>query len=222
MAATPLRPPVRFRLAALTALLVAALVAAAPAARAQTWNEIGDAGDLVSTAQLTTGSTGLSAINGSLQTDNDVDVFCVRLTTPPPAGLPLVWMNCVVNGGPQVWLFDAGGNGVATNMLCQGGQKLIVAPNFSLVPGNYYVAVAYSGIEPQSPGGAIWLPNVLANHTPDGPGAPGPLTGWAGTPQIQPTNPYSLGFYSSWFGFCDAATPARTGTWGTLKIRYGP
>jgi hypothetical protein len=203
------------------AVLAAFLLTLAPAAGAQTWNEVGDAGSLVSSAQLTVGATGLSTINGSLQIDPDVDVYCVHLTATPPAGLPLVWMNCVVTNGPQVWLFDAAGNGIATNMNCQAGQKLIVAPNFSLAPGNYYVAVAYSGIEPQSAGGAIWIPNVLAQHTPDGPGAGQPLTGWAGAANPQPLNPYSLGFYGSWFGYCDAATASTRATWGTLKIRYG-
>lgn len=212
--------PVNRRFPAAAFALALLALALAPSARAQTWNEVGDAGDLVSSAQVTVGTTGLSAVNGSLQFDADVDVYCVRLNATPPAGLPLVWMNCVLINGPQVWLFDAAGNGIATNMLCSGGQKLIVAPNFSLTPGNYYVAVAYSGMEPQSAGGAIWVPNVLAQHAPDGPGAGQPLISWTGAANPQPQNPYSLGLYSSWFSHCDAATPAAKPTWGALKLRY--
>jgi hypothetical protein len=215
VAATPAR---RFLLAAASFAL--ALVALAPAARAQVWNEVGDAGGLVGSAQLTVGTGGLATINGNLATPADVDVYCIHLSAVPPAGLPLLWLNCVVIFGPHVWLFDATGKGVSTNLTCAGSNKTILAPNGSLALGNYYVAVCHDGLEPQSAGGPIWLPAILGQRSPDGPGAALPLTAWTGTPNVQPINPYTLGFNSNFIGFCDAATPARLPSWGSLKIHY--
>lgn len=202
------------------AILAAFLLALAPAAGAQTWNEVGDAFPYVQAAQQTVGSGPLTLINGTLDQDADADVFCVRLVATPPAGAPLLWMNCVVHNGPNVYLFDAAGVGVATNYTCQAGQKLIVAPNVSLPPGNYYVAVSYTGWEPSSLAGAIWLSALPGQRAPDGPGAAGALWGWGGTGLVQPMNPYSVGLSAAWFGYCDAATPSAKPTWGALKIRY--
>lgn len=199
------------------AALVLALTAAS-GARAQIWTESGDAGDLVATAQSTIGSGVLTTINGALASPTDVDLYCIKMPTVPPAGLPIVQLQCVVINGPNVWLFDATGKGVATNATCAGANKTIVAPTVSLAPGTYYVAVSYSGLDPQSAGGAIWLPAILGQRAPDGPGAAGTLTGWAGTPLVQQINPYTitLGFMN----YCDAPTATLRGTWGSVKILY--
>jgi hypothetical protein len=200
------------------ALALAGTLAAAPAARAQVWTEGGDAGDLPATAQHTAGFGALSQINGALGSANDVDLYCIRLTAVPPAGLPIVSLQCVVIQGPNVWLFDAAGNGVFTSQTCSGGNKTILAPNVSLPAGLYYVGVSYYGVEPQSPTGPIWLPALPGQRAPDGPGAPGPLTGWAGVPNVQPLNPYTLTF--NFMGYCDAAVGTTHATWGALKTFY--
>ena len=82
----------RYVFAALILLGVAAL---APTARAQTWTEVGDAGDLIATAQTTVGAGAITQITGSLPLSDDVDLYCVRLTSVPPAGTPLVQLVCV-------------------------------------------------------------------------------------------------------------------------------
>lgn len=213
----PRRYPASFTLA----LLLALPLFLAPAARAQVWNEIGDAFPYTQAAQVTVGSGPLTGISGLLDQDADADVYCVRLVATPPAGTPLLWMNCAVMNGPNVYLFDPAGNGVATNYTCAAGQKQIVAPNVSLSPGTYYVAVSFTGWEPSSQTGGIWLSALPGQRAPDGPGAPGPLWGWGGTGVVQPLNPYLVGLNGTWFGYCDDATPAARGTWGALKIRYG-
>ena len=198
-----------------------AVLLAATGARAQVWNETGDAGSLIATAQITLGAGGISTINGNLAVPTDVDVYCVLLHATPPAGTFLMALNCFAFHGPGIWLFNSAGVGIATNLVCSAGNKTLLAPNVSLPAGNYYVAVAHDGVEPQSAGGAIWLSNVNAQHAPDGPGAAGALIGWAGTPNVQLPNPYTLTFNVNYFGFCDAATPTRKSTWGSLKLRYG-
>jgi hypothetical protein len=197
---------------------LALAIALVPGAQAQTWNEVGDAGDLVATAQSTVGSGSLTAINGNLGSPTDVDLYCIKMLSVPPAGLPLIQLQCVVNNGPNVWLFDAAGNGVFTNATCSSGNKTIVAPNVSLATGTYYVAVSYTGVDPQSAGGAIWLSGLPAQRAPDGPGAGGALTGWAGSAIIQPVNPYHIAL--NFMSYCDAPTASGKATWGSLKIRY--
>ena len=196
-----------------------ALLAFAPAAQAQVWNEAGDAGPLVSSAQATVGAGPLATINGSLSSPTDVDLYCVQLSAVPPASLPLVTLQCAGQMDPNVWLFDAAGVGVFTNATCAGGNKTILAPNVSLLPGTYYVAVSYSGVDPSSAAGAIWLPALPGQRAPDGPGAAGALTAWSGTPTVSPLNPYQINLM--FMQYCDAATAVTTATWGSLKIRYG-
>lgn len=205
------------RLTAFVATALLALVSAS-GVRAQVWNETGDAGELVSTAQVTLGTGSLTTINGNLASPTDVDLYCIKMPSVPPAGLPLIQLQCLVISGPNVWLFNASGNGVLSNSTCSAGNKTILAPNVSLAAGTYYVAVSYGGIDPQSAAGAIWLSAPPSQRAPDGPGAAGTLTGWAGTPIVQPINPYQITL--SFMTYCDAATPTAIPTWGLLKIRY--
>ena len=205
--------------AQLVAFAAAALLVLATAGPAQAWNEIGDAGSLVATSQITVGTGSLTQINGNLASPTDVDLYCVRLSSVAPAGLPIVSLQCVVIQGPNVWLFNAAGHGVFSNSTCSAGNKTILAPSVSLPVGTYYVAVSYTGIDPQSAAGAIWLSAPPTQRAPDGPGAAGPLTGWAGVPNVQPINPYQVNL--SFMTHCDAPTPVTPTSWGTLKIRYG-
>jgi hypothetical protein len=198
--------------------LALALLAFATTARAQVWTESGDAGDLVPTAQHTSGAGALTTITGSLASPTDVDLYCVHLVATPPAGLPIVSLQCVIIQGPNVWLFDAAGNGVFTNELCAGGGKTLLAPNVSLPPGTYYIGVSYSEVDPFSAGGPIWIPALLGQRSPDGPGAAGSLIGWGGPPNPGPINPYQISL--NFFSYCDAATPTLLPTWGSLKSYY--
>ena len=191
---------------------------AASGARAQVWNETGDAGDLLSTAQSTLGTGALTAINGNLASATDVDLYCIRMTSVPPAGLPLLQLQCTVTNGPNVWLFDATGNGVLTNQTCAAGNKTIVAPSVSLPAGTYYVAISYTGLDPQSAPGRMWIQQLPGQRAPDGPGAAQPLISWAGVPFVQPLNPYHLVLAN--MSYCDAAVPTLRSTWARIKTFY--
>jgi hypothetical protein len=204
------------RLDAIFATVLLLLVASA--AHAQVWTETGDAGDLLATAQATLGVGPLYSINGSLASATDADVYCVRLTSVPPAGLPLIQLQCTVINGPNVWLLDATGKGVFTNQTCSGGNKTILAPSVSLATGTYYVAVSYSGFDPQSATGAMWIPLLAGQRPPDGPGAALPLASWAGNAMVQPINPYHLSLAN--MGYCAAAVPTLRSTWGAVKSHY--
>src|SRR6267154_1030074 len=112
-----MRTPPSVRRPSLFVRVLAALclVAAATAARAQVWTEAGDAGDLIATAQHTVGTGSLTAINGNLASPTDVDLYCFHLSTVPPAGLPIVQLQCVGIQGRNFGLFDAACNGVFSN-----------------------------------------------------------------------------------------------------------
>jgi hypothetical protein len=187
-------------------------------AQAQNWTETGDAGDLVATAQSTAGNGPLVTLDGSLASATDVDVYCVHLTSVPFANFPIVQIQCAQNDGPNVYLFDAAGNGRFVNETCSGGVKNMIAPAASLTVGTYYLAVSYTGYGPQSAGGSIWVPGLPGQRVPDGPGAAGTLTGWAGTPVVAPLNPYHISV--KFMGYCEQPTPTLPSTWGALKVHY--
>jgi hypothetical protein len=212
------RPTSLRNLIRLHALLATVLLLCASGARAQVWTETGDAGDLLSTAQSTIGGGPLFSINGTLASPTDVDVYCIRLSSVPPAGQPLVQLQCAYLNGPNVWLFDATGKGVLTNQTCSGGNKTLLAPAVSLATGTYFVAVSYTGLDPQSAGGAMWIPLLPGQRPPDGPGAALPLAAWAGNPMVQPINPYHLSLAD--MAYCDSAVPTLRSTWGSVKSHY--
>jgi len=197
------------------AMLALAMLAAAPAA-AQTWNESGDAGSLVPAAQATYGHGALTTINGTLATDADVDLYCIRITDP---AVFYARRLCAVNADPDLWLFDVAGNGVTQYDLCQGGYVKITG-FFVPSPGIYYLAISGEGADAQNPVAAnLWLSTNpgSSERPPDGPGAPGPLAGWGGTPVVY-TIPYSIQLNGA--AFCDAPVPSAPGTWGTVKAFY--
>lgn len=65
----------------LSSIAIAALMASASA---QTWSELGDAGDLPGTAQAVSGNFGdpLTQITGSIGTGGDVDMFLIHICDP--------------------------------------------------------------------------------------------------------------------------------------------
>ena len=203
---------------ALAALVVLCLASTAPTAGAQTWSETGDAGNLIATAQTTLGAGAITQITGSLPLSDDVDLYCIQLTSVPPAGTPLVQLACAAQQSPNVWLFDAAGNGVFTNETCAFGSKTLLAPSVSMSPGTYYVGVSYYNRNAISGGGNIWIPGVPGQRTPDGPGAALPLLGWAGIVIMNPPNPYTINLIG--FDACSAATPTLRSTWGLVKSYY--
>ncbi len=218
LARCPLPDTFRLGLALALALLAGAV---APAARAQSWTESGDAGEFVATAQVTTGAGGLSSLAGVLSAHGDVDVYCVQLTAVPPVGLPLVSLNpCTAMADPGVYLFDAGGLGLSANLTCAGGQKEVPAPPTSLAPGLYYVAVAHYDWQPSSAGGNIFPFAFTGPLLPTGPGAGSALNNWVGPLTFVGPTSYTLTLNPSFLGFCELATATETMSWGALKARY--
>ena len=188
------------------------------AARAQGWNETvnggGDAGALVATAQLTAGNGPLTTITGTLGSTQDVDLYCIDVTDPAQFSAHLV---CTVLVDPDLWLFDPSGKGVALNDGCSASWTQI-PPGFVVTSGTYYLGISADGRDALSAGGPMWLSPWVSNaRPPDGPGAAGTLIGWGGSGTVTVPS-YTVTLTGA--GYCDTATPARTGTWGRLKVIY--
>ncbi len=205
------RQPARSAAIALALVAIAAL--AAPA-HAQVWTETGDAGDIPATAQVTAGNGPLTEIDGNLASPNDADMYCIHVTDVAAFSASLL---CVVIQGPNLWLFDASGKGVAMNSFCQASAKGVNGA-FLSGPGTYYLAVAYDPLYPYAVANAIWLNGYTPQRAPDGPGAASPVTSWAGPSTPQPLNPYQVKLLGA--TFCEAATPVANHSWGQVKSIY--
>lgn len=171
-----------------TGILLTALTACATASYAQgTWDELvnglGDAGDLVATAQHTVGTGPLTTITGTLTNqglpdDDLVDMYCITITDP-------INFRATLSSSPgqtqynPLFLFYPNSNGITSQEGFYAGTPsaigILVHPP---VAGTYYLAIGTHdnyALNPVRQG--IW---TVANPEtpPNGPGAPGPLDSW--------------------------------------------
>ncbi len=162
----------RLRVALLTALLCAATV------NAQTWTEDGDAAALLP-GQTTVGSGPLTAINGTLTSGTDADLYAIYIDDPQN-------FSARTCGGTSIdsclYLFDENGFGVSMSEDGCGAQSWLTS-QFVAAPGLYYLTMTAWDFDPLNAGGLeIWNDAPWGvERAPDGPGAPGPLAGWGGS-----------------------------------------
>lgn len=91
---------------------------------AQVWNEVGDAGDVQVSVQTPVGLYALNQINGALQHDADVDLYCIEVLNPTAFSASL---QCAGMMDPSIWIFHFTGQGVTHNDVCAFGGKTIPA-----------------------------------------------------------------------------------------------
>ncbi len=136
-------------------LMTAGLVlAVAGVASAQTWGEMGDAGqDGIGAAQTTVGSGSLSSITGLLTSGADVDLYEIRITD-------IAGFTASTIGGAsfdtQLFLFAADGSGITENDDSGGLQSLINSDGLigsGSGVGNYFLAVSRFNADPRDAGG---------------------------------------------------------------------
>lgn len=153
------------------AVAVATLgVAVAEAAGATAWNEVGDAGELVATAQQPTGVGALTSISGSLASATDVDLYSIQIDDPSSFAVTVAATLSVDNDG-QLFLFDASGSLVLSDDDDGAG----------LLPG-------FSAGELSGAAGVYLLAFDVFNVDPIG----DPLTGWNKNPSPAQSGPYTL------------------------------
>lgn len=166
-----------------------ALLASVPASA--TWIEV-NAGQLTGSADVTTGSGSLNAIEGRLDYDLDtstwdIDLYRISITNP----LGFSAQTTLVNPGsfmadPVLFLFSADGFGIFLNDDESNSslQSLLSGGLFGpTLPGIYYLGIAWSFSDPLSDLGSIFPLYELGLATdgvygPSGTGGAGPLTSW--------------------------------------------
>ncbi|SET72584.1 PEP-CTERM protein-sorting domain-containing protein [Nitrosospira multiformis] len=154
------------------------------------WTEIGDAGQLVSTAQMPTGDEGrLRNIYGTISTNNDVDLFRIYISNPTTFSAGVSSTSGNLDSG--LILFNEGGYALYGNDDAMLGTRASSLPaghvNGPQAPGWYNLAIFALGTPPVSGDGFTpdhyMFPNVSSPYTqiltPTGPGGASPLTGWA-------------------------------------------
>ncbi|MDZ4806608.1 MAG: hypothetical protein SGI90_17280 [Candidatus Eisenbacteria bacterium] len=200
-----------------TVFLLLFTIVGAASSHAATWTEqSGDAGPLPINAQPTVGNGALTQIQGAFLSDFDIDMYCIRIDNRAAFFANLA---CLSFSNPDLWLFDASGNGIQLNDACQFGQTNLTA---ALTPSNglYYLAVSTSDQDAvNNLNQPIWnSPSVSGARAPDGPGAPGPISSWAGVPFHQGSNSYTINLGGT--TFCEIALPVAPATWGAVKARF--
>lgn len=139
------------------------------------WVEQNDAGELASTAQITSGVGELKDIDGKLDGAKDVDIYCINVPNP-------AMFDAITSAGydTQLFLFTLSGVALAMGDQYNGGNQGRVTGLFLPGPGDYLIAISRYNNDPvNSLNQLIWA-NTPRNtqRAPDGPGAPGPLAGW--------------------------------------------
>ena len=146
--------------------------------QAAIWAEVGDAGQLPGTAQITLGANPLTAITGTISA-GDADMYLIYI---PVAG---AFSATTVGGAAfdtQLFLFTAAGMGVATNDDNGSGllSTLPAGGSFLVSAGNYYLAISGFNNDPTSVGGLIFPSTFPGVFGATGPGAGSPVSGWTG------------------------------------------
>ncbi len=158
-------------------------------AHAVNWQEVGDAGDLLSTAQEPEGNGPLRNIRGTVSTNADIDLYKIFISDPTTFSASVT--SATGNFDSVLALFNSGGFGVYGNDDAKLGDSGAGLPAGSLLgpqaPGWYYLAVFGLDTTPTSGNGTTpdhyIAPNTSSPFTSvlsaSGPGGASPLSGWA-------------------------------------------
>lgn len=151
--------------------LIAVPLSAAP------WAEVGDAGDLIPSAQTPIGVGLLDAITGNLVGSNDIDLFKILVTDTATFSIT-VSSSLSLDNDSQLFVFNSAGLLVADDDDFLGLIPQINPGDLAGPAGIYYVAFDLFNTDPLlTPG----------------------LTGWIGGPSPDQTGPYTLEFTSAAF-----------------------
>lgn len=165
----------------------ALLTLAATSAQALAVHESGDAGELLASAQTSTGGAAISTISGALSGDTDTDyadLFRIYLKAGSNFSATTTLSDFSTNAfDTSLFLFNAAGYGVVAN-----DDDPKVGPTSTLASftvstsGYYFLAIAGAGYTPVSSDGAIF--GSLSNGAQAGPtgiGGGKALSGWSST-----------------------------------------
>lgn len=177
-------------------------------AAAATLVEMGDAGDLPSTAQSSEGvqpfGTPLDAITGTIASASDQDMFEIFIDDPAnfSASTNNAGTNLSADDDTMLFLFRANGLGGLANDDTSGSNLTSTIPAGSLsgLPaGIYFIAVSIFFNTPTSALGEIFDVPEQGVVGPNGPGGSLPITGWDLFPDPAQTGPYRIDLTGSTF-----------------------
>ncbi len=204
-----------------TILIGGFALAISSAAAATPWLEIGDAGSLPGTAQITIGGGPLTIISGNIFSSSDEDMYLINISNPAAFSA-----TTVGTGGTafdtQLFLFDSTGLGVYTNDDAVGLRSTLPAAHAlgPALPGQYYLAISTFDNDPVSGAGLIFPNTFPGVFGPTGPGGAAPITGWAGAGS---TGTYNIHLTGANFGVPVPGTVLLVATGllgvGTLRRR---
>jgi hypothetical protein len=185
-------------------------------AGAQTWVEVGDAGELPSTAQEITGTGPLAAISGRNGGD-DTDMFLLQIVDPAAFRATTVDL---VDWDTQLWLFRPDGMGVVLDDDEEAGEtaQSTLTNRFVMSPGPYLLAISEFDRDPFDAGSQLLWENepFRRERRPDGPGAANPIAAWDG--KTQGGHRYTIALSGCAFiGACYADCDTSTGK-GVLDV----
>ena len=171
-------------------LVLAALLAGAPAARAETiWMEVGDAGQLPATAQVPMVPGALTGISGTITNAGDADMYLINITNPAAFSATTVGQPGTLFD-TQLFLFRTTGFGIEANdnvsLMPLNLRSTLPAggPLAPTTPGLYLLAISAFDNDPVAPGGLQIFPDPpggVGVVGPTGPGGGLAITGWTGT-----------------------------------------
>jgi hypothetical protein len=150
------------------------------AGAATIWAEVGDAGELPGSANITTGSGPLTHITGQINAP-DSDMYLIYISDFLLFSATTVLQPGTLND-TQLFLFDAAGMGVYANDDVLILRSTLPAGDSDGPTSNglYYLALSGFDRDPNSAGGLIFPTNFLGVHGPTGPGGGSPINGWTG------------------------------------------
>jgi hypothetical protein len=161
----------------------------ASGAHAIPWTEVGDAGELTATAQITMGSGALTSISGSIPSTSATDADMYRIHISVPGDFSATTVGTVGTPGLQLqnselFLFNAAGLGVYGRDDNAGTARTTLPAGNSLGPqtaGDYFLVITGFNRDPVSAAGLVFpdSPNATL-FGPTGPGGSLAISGYTG------------------------------------------
>ena len=178
------------------------------------WTELGSAGNLPATANITTGTGSLLQILGNLTVVTQVDLFQIRISDFMNFSATTEDDGFVVDD-PQLFLFNSSGRAVYMNDDGAGlGSQSRLPSGNPLGPsaaGLYYLGIGWFDNEPFSAAGLMFVDTSLDPEAIGGPGPGGlsPLSGWNNNAIGRPDLPtaYSIRLTGAEFAAASTSVP---------------
>jgi hypothetical protein len=188
-----------------------------PATMAQTWLEVGEAGNLPATAQVPDGSGTLAQIDGAINdpsepngAGNDRDMYLIQIDDPATFTASTVGGTTL---DTQLFLFSANGLGVTFNDDTAMSTQSTITGAFVTAPGVYYLAISRFDRDATGLGQEIWADTPFtAERQPDGAGAANAIDDWNGLVATGITASYSITLTGASFPSSSCADLTITGT----------